>query len=164
MGTAQIRFSRTELVASVTLAANKTANGGIKVHPDSAPILKKLATAFTRAKWERCNFYYKPLVGAMYSGAITMGVDWDNEQLASTRETVAAYAPSATLPLREDGESKPIKLSPDKMRARTWWCFTDDQPNLAGPATLAWAAAGESAITVGEIYMTYTVVLDGPHA
>lgn len=162
-GTASIKFARTELVQSVTLK-NRKASGVIKIVPDSAPILKKLGGAFERARWERSNFYWKPTVGAMYSGAIAMGIDWDCRTPATTRADVAAYAPSQVLPLREDGESKPLKMDPSRMRSRAWFLYADDQPGIAMPGQLAWAVDGESDITVGEIYWSYTVILDGPHA
>lgn len=161
-GTASIKFSRTELVASVVLKSKK-ANGNIKVHPDSAPILKKLGGAFERARWERSQFYWKPCVGAMYSGNIAMGVDWDLRNVASTRAQIAAYSPFQVLPLREDGEAKPLRMDAAKMKARQWYNYGDDQPAIACPCQLAWAAEGESDIAVGEIYWTYTVILDGPH-
>lgn len=166
-GTAQIKFSRTELVASVTLAKSGNVNkatGTIRVVPDSAPILKKLGGAFERARWERSNFYWKPSVGAMYSGSIVMGVDWDMRNAATTRADVAAYAPSRVLPLREDGESQPLRMDPSRLKGRNWYNFSDSTDAVACPAQLVWVAEGESAITVGEIYWTYTVVLDGPHA
>lgn len=165
-GTASIKFSRTELVASVTLAGSGSfkASGTIKVTPDSAPILKKLGGAFERARWERSNFYWKPMVGAMYSGSIAMGVDWDLRSPATSRADVAAYAPSQVMPLREDGENKPLRLDPSKLKGRNWYNYGDSQPAIACPAQLVWVAEGESAVGVGEIYWTYTVILDGPHA
>lgn len=104
------------------------------------------------------------MVGAMFSGSIAMGIDWDGRTPATTRSDIAAYAPSQVFPLREDGESKPLKVDPSRMRARQWYNYTDDQPGIAFPATLVWAAEGESDIAAGEIYWTYTVILDGPHA
>lgn len=162
-GTAQIRFSRTECVTTVTLKSKK-ASGTVPVHPNSAPILKKLASAFERCRWERVQFFWKPLVSAMYNGAIAMGVDWDSNVAATTRANVMAYAPSKAIPLREDTEKDPLKLDTSKLKARSWWVISEDQPNLKQPCLLAWAADGDSDIAVGEIYMTYTVVLDGPHA
>lgn len=164
-GTSQIRFSRTELVASVVIAEGaKEAHGSVPVVPKSCPILKKMGDAFERVRWERVQFYWKPMVSAMYSGSIALGVDWDNSGPAKTRSAIAAYAPSRVLPLREDMESRPLVLPPDRLRARQWWAYNDSQVNLSTPCTLCWAAEGEKASSVGEIYMTYTAVLDGPHA
>lgn len=164
-GTSQIRFSRTELVASAVIPAGKTTvEGSVFVVPKSLPILGKMAAAFERVRWERVQFYWKPMVSAMYSGSIALGVDWDNSAPKTKRSDIAAYAPSRVLPLREDMESRPLVIPPDRLRARQWWAFSDDQANIAGPCTLCWAVEGEKAGSVGEIYMTYTAVLDGPHA
>lgn len=163
-GTASIRFSRTELVSSVVLGADKKASGTVAVHPASCPILNKLAAAFERCRWERVQFYWKPMVSAMFSGSVAMGVDWDNATAATTRSAIAAYAPSRVLPLREDMEKNPLRIDPSRLKARQWWAFNDGEVNISRPCTLAWAAEGEKAASVGEIYMTYTVVLDGPHA
>lgn len=161
-GTASIKFARTELVASITLK-NKKASGVVKIIPDSAPILKKLGAAFERARWERSNFYWKPAVGAMYSGNIAMGVDWDCREVAPTKAGITSYSPFQVLPLREDGETKPLKIDANRMRARQWYNYGDSQAAIAMPCQMAWAVEGESDISVGEIYWTYTVILDGPH-
>lgn len=167
-GTAQIKFSRTELVTSITLKQAGSVfkdSGEIEIVPKSAPILKKLGEAFERARWERSNFYWKPSVGAMYSGSIALGVDWDMIGTADTRAKVAAYAPSKVIPLREDGENQPLRMDPSRLKARNWYNYNDDKTKaVAMPARLMWVAEGESAITVGELYWTYTVILDGPHA
>lgn len=100
----------------------------------------------------------------MFSGGLAMGVDWDNNSPANTRSAIMAYAPSKALPLREDSEKDPLKLDPNKLKGRNWYIPAEDQPNIAQPCQLAWAADGEKDGDVGELYMTYTVVLDGPHA
>lgn len=162
-GTAQIRFARTELVQAVVLSSKK-ASGKLLINPSTPPILKKLGAAFERCRWERVQFYWKPCVGAMYSGAITMGIDWDGATPATTKAAISAYAPSQVTPLREDGETRPLRVDSSKLTARNWYLPNDDQFGIANPGQLVWLAEGESDVAVGEIYMTYTVVLDGPHA
>lgn len=164
-GTAQIRFSRTEFVTTLTLPATKTLVGKVPINPiKGPPILAKIAEAFSRSRWERVNFFYKPLVGAMYSGAITMGVLWESGDEPKSRADVAALSPTQTIPLREDGESKPLKISAEKMKARSWYNHEDSETGVAQPGTLWYAVTGEKPGDVGELHMVYTVVLDGPHA
>lgn len=165
-GTAQIRFARTELVASVTLDASKRASGSIPINPlkCKAPILVKLAACFERSRWEKVHFYWKPAVSAMFSGTICMGADWDNKSPASEKAKIMAYAPSALFPIREDTQTKPLRLDPGRLRSRLWFDHSDSADNISTAATLAWVADGQDAVAVGDLFMDYVVVLDGPHS
>lgn len=165
-GTAEIRFSRTELVADVTIPATKSITGEVAVHPDSAPILKKLGAAFDRCRWERVQFYWVSAVSAMTSGNVVMGVDWDSTpKTTPTQADVSAYAPSAIIPLRESTQSTPLRLPADKLRGRNWYePYAQTDKSSKQPAVLVYSASGGEAILAGHIMMTYTVVLAGPHA
>lgn len=164
-GTAEIRFSRTELVKDVTLVS-KAASGSIAIHPDSAPILKKLASAFERIRWERVQFHWVSASSAMTPGNIVMGIDWDSKVPAKfSQADISAYAPSDIIPLREDTRSRPLRLSADKLRGRNWYePYGSDGAADKQPGVLVYAASSDADTMVGHICMTYTVLLAGPHA
>lgn len=167
LGTSEIRFSKEEIVAVVLTSDKGVASGTVGIHPDSAPILKKIASAFERIRWESVQIWWTSATSAMDAGQIAMGIDWDSTPKASPSvQDIAAYAPHIITPLREGTPRTPLRLSQDKLRGRAWY-----DPHLSNadiidkqPAALVWSATGKASMTVGQIYMRYTVVLQGPHA
>lgn len=154
-------------ILTVTLDANKQEEVHVKnLFPTDIPGLAKVAAVFERYRFESLAVYYKPLVGTTIGGAITIGIDWDLDTPPSTRVGVAAYTPSQTLPVWEDGERKKMVLPKSRLMSRPWF-FLKSQTAVAVdkvPAVLTVGVSAESKAaswSLGEVWVDATVTFDG---
>lgn len=160
-----INLQRCELVASVVIPKTQSeASGIIDIVPGSFTFLKSLATSFDRLRWNTMHFYYKPAVGTVYGGLVTVGVDWDFASSASSRKTVASFTPSLTMAAWADTERAPMVLPVSRLQSRSWYVPSASVPIDKGPGRIHWAASGtvsNSDTTLGEIWVRYSVTMQG---
>lgn len=165
MSTGDVLITKTELVSTVKLPANSSqVKAHIDVIPDSFPWLKNFFGSFDRIRYESLQFYWKPLVGTTYGGAISMGFDWDWGASDTTRDKISGFSPNRTLPLYADGESKPLTLPKSRLQSRLWYVPKATNYEDKGPGKVLYCADGKSdktETTIGDIWVKYTVVLSG---
>lgn len=168
-GEGEITISRKELFKSIrTDATGKDANYSDLV-PSNFNVLKKLSHSFERIRWLKCHVYYKPAVGTTKGGLVTVGIDWDfsaPEIVKIDRKLATGYTPSATCAIWDDMEPTKMVLPPGKLMSRQWYHLsstgTSDRYDEA-PGRLVYAVESGDAkdMTVGEIWVEYTVVMSG---
>lgn len=161
-----IVISRRELFLTIKTAANSTAaHGNEYICPGKFSFLKSLDACFERFKFLKCHFYYKPAVGTTYGGLISFGVDWDRSPPSTVdRKVVSGYTPNRSLALWNDSERNPMVLPPSRLQSRNWYVTGSAAGLDNGPGSLVWAidaTSAASAITVGEIWVDYTVHFSG---
>uniref|UniRef100_A0A0K8S3S6 Icosahedral viral capsid protein S domain-containing protein n=1 Tax=Lygus hesperus TaxID=30085 RepID=A0A0K8S3S6_LYGHE len=161
----ELRLSKLELVESIkAVKATGAGSGSVKLVVSGLPFLKKIGDSFERIKWLKCRVLYKPLVGTIRDGGVTLGVDWNFKDVATTRANIACYTPTQSGPVFKEFS---LTLPPSRLQSRLWYMASSDDAE-GGPAIVAYAVAGCSSttgdITVGEIWVEYTVVLSGTRA
>lgn len=158
----EVEISKTELLGSIKVDANKTsASGSYKLQVSDIPYLKKLGACFERIQWFSLRVMYKPATSMTQAGLVSMGMDWNWSNAQNTRKTIACYTPTATNAVwKENSFTCPRKM----LQSRAWYSTQEDDTVDAGPGLIAWAvdaAGGTAGLTVGEIWIVYKVVLAG---
>lgn len=169
LASGDVLVTKRELVLTLTLKKGlANAKGHIDVLPDSFPWLKKLFSSFERIRFEKLAFCYSPLVGTTYGGALTMGMDWDWSGDDVDRSKIAAYSPSVTMPLYGTGGTRRFTLPASRLQSRSWYAPRTSVDVDKGPGRLRWALDGtsdkDSDVTVGDVWVEYTVRLSGTQA
>lgn len=166
VNTGDVIITKAELITTVKLPANSASvKGHIDIIPDSFPFLKNFFSSFDRVQYQSIRFYWKPLVGTTYGGALAMGVDWDWALSDADRTKISALSPSTSMALWEDGEKKyPLILPKNRLQSRSWYLPRADQWQDKGPGKVIYSVDGtstKSEYTVGDLWVKYTVVLSG---
>lgn len=166
VATGDVIITKAELVTTVKLDANKsTVKGHIDIIPESFPFLKNFFSSFDRVKFQSLKFYWKPFVGTTYGGALAMGVDWDWALSDADRSKISALSPTVSLALWEDGERRyPLTLPKNRLQSRAWYMPRASDWQDKGPGKILYTADGSSSsssVTLGDIWVKYTVVLSG---
>lgn len=163
-----IHLHRSELVSSVSLDANaSTSKGIVAIKPSSFSFLKNLSSSFDRLRWNSLEFYYKPAVGTVYGGLVSLGVDWDGSSAAKdwNRQKISSLTPNSSSAAWADTQANPLRLPTNKLQSRLWYTpNTGSDLNDQGPGNLVWAVDGKSdssKFTVGEIWAKYSVTMAG---
>lgn len=154
-----------ELVTSIVIEKGTTQKKGhIDLVPDSFPFLKTIFKSFERIRWEAVTFWYNPLVGTTYGGAITMGFDQDWTKGDVDRPKVSALSPNHTVQLYGSGANRKLRLTRANLTTRLQYIPRASDWDDKGPGKLVWAVDGTSSqsdTTVGEIWVDYTACLSG---
>lgn len=164
--TGDVVISKAELITTLKIPANKSQLcGHIDIIPDSFPWMKKFFSSFDKIRYESVRFYWKPLVGTVYGGAISMGMDWDWSNDDSDRSKISGYSPSVTCALFEDGERKyQLILPKSRLMTRAWYIPRASSFEDKGPGKVHYCVDGKTdktEQTVGDIWVRYTVVMSG---
>lgn len=166
VNTGDVIITKAELIQTVKLDANKTLyKSHIDIVPDSFPFLKNFFSSFDRIKFQSLKFYWKPFVGTTYGGALGMGVDWDWALSDADRSKISSLSPNVSQALWEDGERRyPLILPKNRLQSRAWYMPRASEWQDRGPGKVLIAADGSSsssAVTLGDVWVKYTVVLSG---
>lgn len=162
----QITITHTEMVQTVT--TKKSGNDPAKVsmsfrlRPSEFKFAANLSKCFQRFKFDKLSVKYVAGVGTNKSGMVSMGVDWDITQAAKDRTQIAALTPNMSEPVHLSGRGAAIMPIPiTRLRGRPWYQISkEDQDGT--PASLHVAAvSGTEEMTVGEIWIMYTITFDG---
>lgn len=161
----ELRLSKMELVEAVKATkATGMGNGSFKLIVTALPFLKSIGGSFERIKWLKCRVMYKPLVGTVRDGGVTIGIDWNFKDPQSTRSKIACYTPTQSGPVFKDFS---LNLPANKLQSRLWFLTTAEGFD-GGPGIVVYAVEGctskDADVTVGEIWVDYTVVLSGTQA
>lgn len=162
-----IRLQRRELVKVVKADASGQLSDSFDITPGTMSFLAALSKSFERSKWHRVRIYWKPLVGGMVGGLVTLGVDWDFAGSAPDRTKISSYSPNMSWALREDTETAPLVLPPARLASRLWYLHnstTSDYPDR-GPGKI-WVVGSTSdkdsfGGEVGEIWVDYDITMAG---
>lgn len=107
---------------------------------------------------------YKPAVGTVRDGVVTIGADWNWASPKTSRADIAAYTPTQSGPVFKEFR---IVLPADRLQSRLWYSTAGTGMD-SGPAQICWAveasASDRADLTVGEIWVHYSVHLDGTTA
>lgn len=157
-----VTLSKSEMVATISVENdNKESGGSIPFGPESMPFLKKLGAAFEQFRWDKVVIYYKPAVGTDYGGMVSVGADFQCTAAVKTRGDVSAYSPNASFAAWADTQSRPMVVPQAKLRGRGWYIPSGSGDTVDKyPFSLKWAAAGGKK-TIGELWVQYTVTMQG---
>lgn len=165
VSTGDVIITKMELIKTVKLEANKsTTSNHIDLIPDTFPWLKNFFNSFDRLRFEACKFYWKPLVGTTYGGAISMGMDWDWAATDGDRSKISGFSPNISLPVYADGENRPLVLPKNRLQSRLWYTPRQGEYTDKGPGKVIYCVDGKSdkaEQTIGDIWVKYTVTLSG---
>lgn len=162
-----VSLSRTELIASLVLpGGNVSAKGHIDLVPSSFAFLKGLFKSFDRIRWLKLVVFYKPAVGTVYGGLVSVGMDWDFASDDVARTSLSGFTPNFTTAAWQDTQTRPMVLPPARMQSQNWYTPTSSDATWTqkGPGKLHWALDGTkdtAARTVGELWVSYSVQLMG---
>lgn len=159
-----MRLSKQELCGSLVVPKGaKTASGTCSIKPSALAFLKTLANSFERIKWLAVQVVYKPAVGTVRDGVVTIGADWNWSDPKTTRQDIAAYTPTQSGSVFKEFR---ITLPQDRLQSRLWYSTAGTGMD-SGPAQICWAVdaySKDADLTVGELWVNYTVHLDGTTA
>lgn len=159
-----ITLTRKELLGSVTTDSKDDYITKFNIKPSAFKFLSNLGNSFERSRWLKLSLVYKPAVSLTTSGLVTMGVDWDATSAYTKREQVAAYTPSSTFAVWQDTEKQPLILPPGKLQSRQWYNHHSATVGDWGPGILVVGVTGAKSLTVGDIYVSYTIQMMGTRA
>lgn len=170
----EVTVSRVELLQTVTTGSDGAASGSVVLAPFNMPWLVNLAKAFERIRWIACALEYRPTVGANTDGSIAVGVDWGAKSLtvadgrlttlgAIDKSGVLACTPSVDTPVW--ARVPRIVVPAARLQSRAWYELVENVTTVAlydaAPGSLVFYANGAANKTVGELWVSYTVVLSG---
>lgn len=156
-------LTKDEIAISVKADGQGKASGYIDLVPKSFPLLNNVYKAFERVKWERLHFYWRPAVGTTEGGLLTYGIDWDWSDPVSDRVKVASYTPSCSHAIWSD-RSPAMIVPASKLQSRAWYTPSVGDNVDKGPGRLVYSAVGPANKDLGEIWVSYTLLLAGTHA
>lgn len=140
-------------------------SGSFNLVPSSFSFLSTISKSFERSVWHKVHFYWKPLVGGLVGGLVTMGVDWDWKGSQPDRTQISAYTPNSTVAVREDCQTCPLALPPAKLQSRKYYFHNSDGDWVdRGPAKI-WIAGSvqsdQASKEIGEIWAEYDITMLG---
>lgn len=158
----EIVITKLELCETIKVDASKpSAAGKCSLQVADFPFLKTLSASFERIKWHHCRVMYKPAASMVTPGLLTMGVDWSWSNVADVRKKIAAYTPTATTPVWKEVS---MTLPSQRLQSRIWYSTRESDTIDSGPGIIAFAVespGGASGVTIGELWIEYTVTLSG---
>lgn len=175
----RIVLTRCELYSQATVKGNSTSlYGDVPIYPSTAnanifPFLQNLSNVYTRLKWERMEFEWRPAVGTTTNGIITYGVRLmdDNANPPTSRIAISALSPVNDHPV---WQSSNMIVPSELLQSRKWYAIArsgtgvvnPDRVDL-GPGSLQYGLTVDSSTAdrmYGEFWINYTVTLDGCRA
>lgn len=159
-----VRIRRRELYVPLTGATDKEVICQKFIKPDDIPWLKVLSASFQRFRFERVALSWRPAVGTTFAGMVTYGVQWDCGTAPDTRAKVQTYTPAMDHPIWQSTDARPMVLPPSQLHSRQWFATSGStDPIDKAPAAISIAASKvEKAILLGELWIEYDVILEGP--
>lgn len=158
-----IHLRKMELCGNISVpASSNNAHGSCSLSAQVPPFLKTISKSFERIKWLSVTITYRSAVSMTQAGLVTVGVDWNWETPKSTRQDVSAYSPTQTCPVFKE---LTMVLPPSRLQSRLWYSTKETSGVDAGPGQIIWAVdATTGPLTLGELWITYDVVLSGTTA
>lgn len=175
---AQWPFAHREYLGQFILTSDGKLSGSYSLMPTSLPWFNNVCKSFEKYQWTRLSFEYIPDVGTTENGSLCLGVDWGNQDqkagidlnghptLVGTkvynRELVVSMSPALVTPLW-----KPAKLTLPTalLQSRRWYEIknADAITDILdfGPGTLAYVANGAANLVIGDLWVSYRVILAG---
>lgn len=160
----QMTLSKVEFLATIASQSAAETTGSVDLSPSSMSFLSTLFNSFERIKWLKAHIYYKPAVGTVTDGIVSYGCDWDCTDVKKDRKTISAYTPNKAHAVWQDTQSQPLILPPARLMSRTWYMPESADRLDRMPATLKWALSSGANKTYGELWIAYTVQLQGTRA
>lgn len=161
----QMRVSRDELLASVSVPAQKASIAGIEnLTPKSFSWLSNVARSFERCVFHSAQVYWRPAVGTNTDGMICYGVDWNWSAGTPTRETVVAKTPAFDHAVWQDTRKQPMILPASKLASRKEYLLDSAQTQDTGPGQIVYAAQStvmDKEKFLGELWIRYDITLFG---
>lgn len=162
-GSGEIVVRRKELLAEFKTAAE----GGdilkkFALIPKTMTWLKTLAKAFEKYQWLSVKAMWKPAVGTVVGGLVTLGMRWDEaDQDPASRTAIVALTPNRTHAVWEDGERLPLIIPTDKLQTRKWY-IVGGKGSDGGPGQIEiGVSTSEKGILMGELWVEYTIRMSG---
>lgn len=134
------------------------------------PFLQNLARVYTRLKWERMVFEWRPAVGTTTNGILTYGVRLmdDNTTPPTSRIQISALSPVNDHPV---WQTSFMPVPSELLQSRKWYAIQRagtgvTNPDLVdlGPGSLQYGFTVDTSANdrmYGEFWISYTVTLDG---
>lgn len=175
----QVTMSHREYLGQITIGSGSatTAQGSFYLSPQSFPWLSKISVAFEKYRWLSFVVEYIPDVGTTTDGSVALGVDWGTSDAkvgvsllgdpivvsaSYTRAKVVAMTPSLVTP---NWKSAKLRLPANMLQSRLWYDSPTSAPTSSyadyAPGFLAYYATGPSSKSVGDIWVSYKVVMSG---
>lgn len=169
-GAGAITLTHTEFWGTLTTAAGGKA---VAQHLEFAPGKSNLAfldgqgRAFERYWVSNCTVHFKTALGTGDGGYIILGVDWDLKK-ATTQAGIQVHNPNLRTAVWKEA-SMQIPSSRLRNRIKLQCASSDSTLTYDHSAFIlsVWISAigsNTTAVTVGDIWCTYTVHFDGPRA
>lgn len=168
LGQGEIAMSRSELIRTVQVPAKqKTATDYVDLCPSSFTFLKSLYESFERIKFLKMHISFKSAVGTTQGGMVTYAIDWTLQASGKSRQALSGYTPNCSHPVWESPKQK-LVLPQAKLQSRAWYVNNSEADAIDRcPARLLIAvdaAAGDTPLIVGEVWVDYHVIMSGTKA
>lgn len=175
----QITIVRSELFQSVASDATKETLISTAIQPGAnvMKFLGKLTDCYTRLRWNSITFEWRPAVGTSTNGIMTYGVRFMDDRGSTapkSRAEVSGLYPVCDHPVWQKS-SLPVARS--LLMSRNWYATPTNSGGAAPPGTAAdpvdlapgsllvgVSAVSPAAPLVGELWIHYSVTLDGTRA
>lgn len=171
-----------EYMGQFKLGSDGNLAGSFFLSPYTFPWLAKLSACFEKYQWVSLALEYIPDVGTTMDGSIALGVDWGTTNASVgmcsvlgrvTSQTASAYDRSQVLALTPSQVSpfwKPARMTLPvaQLQSRRWYTIPTEAVSSSvddfGPGFLAYVASASAAkggVVVGDVWVSYKVVLAG---
>lgn len=175
----QITIVRSELFQSVASDATKETNIGTAIQPGASVMkfLGKLTDCYTRLRWNSMTFEWRPAVGTSTNGILTYGVRLMDDRgtvQPKSRAEVSGLYPVCDHPVWQKSN---LPVAKSLLMSRNWYATPTSSSGAAPPGTAAdpvdlapgslligVSAVSPAAPLVGELWIHYSVTLDGTRA
>lgn len=176
----RVTLSRCELYSQATVLKNTSSLlAEVPIFPPAAqtanvfPFLQNLARVYTRLRWEKMVFEWRPAVGTTTNGIITYGVRLMDDATAppTSRIQISALSPVNDHPV---WQSSDMVVPTELLQSRKWYAIqrtgtgatNPDLVDLA-PGSLQFGLSVDNSADdrmFGEFWICYRVTLDGCRA
>lgn len=168
MASGGFRLSKSELLGSIVVpVADKKVIKYYGIVPAEIPWLKTLTSSFELVVWESVRFTYRPAVAMTQAGLVTIGVEYtdSDKHKPMDRPQTAALTPSTGGPVWKEHS---VSVPKARLQARRAYPINPDVTGLTlnelympGYLAVAVEAASTADLTVGEVWINYTILLSG---
>lgn len=177
LGDGDVTLARSEMIVEIKTGSDGKVVGSFLLVPANFPFLKGVSSVFERIRWNQCVVEWRPAVGANTDGMIALGFDWSqavvtklvgdkycNHKLQSLdRAGVLAKTPCRDAPVWQS--IRGWQIPANKLQSRQWYSIEADVTKAEGfdqaPGSIAYAASGEAAKVLGEVWVHYSVRMMG---
>jgi len=161
-----------EYVADVSRSINAFATDNYTVNPGvsaSFPWLAQVASRFESYTFERLDYIYEPMVPTTQPGTVMMAIDFDSlDGPPTTKTTLMAFqgatrtSPWGACRLTTTEEQRKKMVNERYIRTGTIAVNADPKTYDVGMLYVATIGTGTTAVSLGEIYVEYTIRLRTP--